>query len=109
VAWWPTPKAAKAMPEVAKGMNVALKYVFSRTLEAVHWSNTTLTKEDPAAAIARIKQSPGPARSWRSWRRPGNSTKHSCLCAPSKRDAVRSHADSGERGLHELGRSLCGP
>jgi dihydrofolate reductase len=60
VAWWPTPEAAKAMPEVAKGMNAAPKYVFSRTLGNAEWSNTTLVKEDPATAIARIKQTPGP-------------------------------------------------
>ena len=59
-AWWPTPQAATAMPEVAKGMNEAPKYVFSRTLDRAAWSNTTLLKEDPATAIARIKQTPGP-------------------------------------------------
>jgi dihydrofolate reductase len=60
VAWWPTPAAAKAMPEIAKGMNQAPKYVFSRTLDKVDWSNTTLLKADPASEIARIKQTPGP-------------------------------------------------
>jgi dihydrofolate reductase len=60
VAWWPTPAAAKAMPEVAKGMNAAPKYVFSRTLDSADWSNTTLVKDDPAAEIGRIKQTPGP-------------------------------------------------
>jgi dihydrofolate reductase len=60
VAWWPTPDAAKAMPEIAKGMNQAPKYVFSRTLASAGWSNTTLLKNDPATDIARIKQTPGP-------------------------------------------------
>jgi len=60
VSWWPTPAAAKAMPEVAKGMNAAPKYVFSRTLEEADWSNTTLLKGDPATEIARIKNTPGP-------------------------------------------------
>jgi dihydrofolate reductase len=60
VSWWPTPAAAKAMPEVAKGMNAAPKYVFSRTLEKADWSNTTLLKGDPATEIARIKKTPGP-------------------------------------------------
>jgi dihydrofolate reductase len=60
VAWWPTPEAAKAMPEIAKGMNDAPKYVFSRTLDSADWSNTTLLRDDPAAEIARIKQTPGP-------------------------------------------------
>jgi len=59
-AWWPTTAAAEGMPEVAKGMNAAPKYVFSRTLQTAEWSNTTLLQEDPAAAIARIKQSDGP-------------------------------------------------
>ena len=60
VAWWPTPQAAKAMPEVAKGMNAAPKYVFSRTLDQADWSNTTLLKDDPATEIARLKNTPGP-------------------------------------------------
>jgi len=59
-AWWPTPDAQKAMPEIAKGMNEAPKYVFSRTLDAADWSNTTLLKDDPAKEMARIKQTPGP-------------------------------------------------
>lgn len=60
VAWWPTPEAAKAMPEITTGMNAAPKYVFSRTLREVTWSNTTLLKDDPAREIARIKATPGP-------------------------------------------------
>ncbi|MBZ9738680.1 dihydrofolate reductase family protein [Mesorhizobium sp. CO1-1-4] len=60
VAWWPTPEAAKTMPEVAKGMNQAPKYVFSRSLKTASWANTTLLHDDPAGAIARIKASPGP-------------------------------------------------
>jgi dihydrofolate reductase len=60
LAWWPTPEAAQAMPEVARGMNAAPKYVFSRTLDKAEWSNTTLLKDDPATAITRIKQTPGP-------------------------------------------------
>jgi dihydrofolate reductase len=59
-AWWPTPAAAKAMPEVAKGMNAAPKIVFSRTLDKAEWSNTTLLKGDPAEEIARIRNTPGP-------------------------------------------------
>ena len=48
------------MPEIAKGMNNAPKYVFSRTLDSTDWSNTTLLKTDPATEIGRIKQTPGP-------------------------------------------------
>lgn len=58
--WWPTPEAAKAMPEVARGMNDAPKIVFSRTRNEATWSNSTLLNEDPAKAIARIKLTPGP-------------------------------------------------
>lgn len=60
VSWWPTPQATKAMPEVARGMNEAPKYVFSRTLKAAAWSNTTLLNGNPAQEIARIKRLPGP-------------------------------------------------
>ena len=60
VAWWPTQEAAKAMPEIAKGMNEAPKFVFSRTLDSANWSNTTLLRGEPASEIARIKQTPGP-------------------------------------------------
>src|SRR5262245_7606602 len=42
VAWWPTPDARSTMPEIAKGMNEAPKYVFSRTLKTADWSNATL-------------------------------------------------------------------
>jgi dihydrofolate reductase len=57
---WPTAETMKAMPEIAKGMNEAPKYVFSRTLDRADWANTTLLKGDPATEIARIKQTPGP-------------------------------------------------
>jgi dihydrofolate reductase len=60
VAWWPTQEAAKAMPEIAKGMNEAPKFVFSRTLDSADWSNTTLLRGEAASEIARIKQTPGP-------------------------------------------------
>jgi dihydrofolate reductase len=59
-AWWPTEAASKAMPEVAKGMNEAAKYVFSRTLQRASWSNTEVLRGDPAAEMARIKQESGP-------------------------------------------------
>ena len=59
-AWWPSPAAATAMPDISRGMNQAPKYVFSRTLDSADWSNTTLLRGDPAAEIERIKQTPGP-------------------------------------------------
>jgi len=55
-AWWPTEEAAKSMPEVAKAMNEARKYVFSRALQKADWSNTEILRADPAAEMARIKQ-----------------------------------------------------
>jgi len=42
VSFWPTPAAAQQMPEVAKGMNSAKKYVLSRTLRGSSWNNTTV-------------------------------------------------------------------
>ncbi|HZP20915.1 MAG TPA: dihydrofolate reductase family protein [Bauldia sp.] len=59
-AWWPSKDAARAMPEVAKGMNAAPKYVFSLTLSKADWANTTLLKSDPAKEIARLKKTAGP-------------------------------------------------
>jgi len=59
-AWWPTPAAAQAMPEVAARMNGASKVVFSRTMTSAAWQNTTLIAEDAVAAIRRMKEEPGP-------------------------------------------------
>lgn len=59
-AWWPTPAAAKAMPEVAAQMNALPKIVFSRTLTSADWNNTTLIKNDLVGTIRRMKAEPGP-------------------------------------------------
>jgi dihydrofolate reductase len=59
-AWWPTPMAAQAMPEVAARMNAMPKVVFSRTLTSANWSNTTLVNVDLIAAVRRMKGEPGP-------------------------------------------------
>lgn len=59
-AWWPTPMAAKAMPEVAAGMNAMPKIVFSRTMTSAVWSNTTLVKDDVVGAVRRMKDGKGP-------------------------------------------------
>ena len=59
-AWWPTPMAAQAMPEVAARMNAAPKVVFSRTMASAGWRNTTLIEEDAVGAVRRMKQEPGP-------------------------------------------------
>lgn len=59
-AWEPTPMAAQAMPEVAARMNAMPKMVFSRTLRAAAWSNTTLVHDDVVAAVRRLKRTCGP-------------------------------------------------
>ncbi len=59
-AWWPTPEAAKAMPEVAAQMNTLPKIVFSRTLSSADWNNTTLVRGDIVGTIRRMKAEPGP-------------------------------------------------
>lgn len=59
-AWWPTPMAAKAMPEVAARMNAMPKLVFSRTLGSVDWTNTNLVKDDLIRTIRRLKREAGP-------------------------------------------------
>jgi dihydrofolate reductase len=59
-AFWPTPQAAQMLPEVAAGMNAKHKMVFSRTLDSVAWQNTTLVKDDLAAAVRQLKRQPGP-------------------------------------------------
>jgi hypothetical protein len=52
-AFWPTPAAAQMMPQVAKGMNAARKYVFSRSLKSADWANTVILDADPAQEMAR--------------------------------------------------------
>jgi len=58
--FWPTPQAAAAMPDVAKGMNQARKYVFSHSLQKTDWANTTILSGDPVSEITRMKQENGP-------------------------------------------------
>jgi len=55
-SYWPTPQASKNDPVVAEGMNRLLKFVFSRTLDKVSWSNTKLLKGDLATEVRRLKQ-----------------------------------------------------
>lgn len=59
-AWWPTPMAAQAMPEVAAGMNTKPKVVFSRTMASADWNNTTLVKDDAVETVRRWKAEEGP-------------------------------------------------
>ena len=58
-AFWPTAAAAAQLPDVAKGMNAARKYVASRTIEP-RWQNTHLLKGDLAAAVRELKAGDGP-------------------------------------------------
>ena len=57
--FWPTPMAAQMMPEVARGMNAARKYVFSHSLTKADWANTVILNGDPAQEVARLKQEGG--------------------------------------------------
>src|SRR5579872_1677159 len=57
-SYWPTPLAAQQMPAIAARMNNFRKVVFSRTLTSATWQNTTLVKEDLAAAVRKRKQEP---------------------------------------------------
>ncbi len=55
-AYWPV-KAVEQ--DYAGRMNKIPKYVFSRTLKDVEWSNTTLVKRDTMEEIEYLKNSPG--------------------------------------------------
>jgi dihydrofolate reductase len=58
--FWPTREARKTMPVVAKQMNEMPKVVFSKTLDKVSWSNTSLVKGDPATEMRKMKKEAGP-------------------------------------------------
>ena len=58
-AFWPTPLAAKQMPEVAKRMNAARKYLASRTLQPTGF-NTHLLEGDLPSAVRKLKATKGP-------------------------------------------------
>lgn len=58
-AFWPTPQAAQAFPEVAVGMNKAEKIVFSRTLDKADWNNTRIIKDNIVDEVRKLKQMPG--------------------------------------------------
>ena len=59
-SFWPTPEAAKQFPVVARQMNELPKYVFSKSLDRVTWSNSTILKQDPATAVRALKRENGP-------------------------------------------------
>jgi dihydrofolate reductase len=58
-SYWPTAAALADDPVVAGQMNSIPKIVFSKTLDQVDWSHTTLIKGDLAQEIMKLKQEPG--------------------------------------------------
>lgn len=58
-SYWPTPEAAKAMPEVARAMNDRPKYVFSRSMTSSTWKNTQVVKGDVVNEVRRLKAEAG--------------------------------------------------
>jgi dihydrofolate reductase len=58
--FWPSPEALERAPVLAERMNRGPKVVFSRTLKKASWNNTKLVKGNLAAAVRRLKKSPGP-------------------------------------------------
>jgi dihydrofolate reductase len=57
--YWPTAAALKDDPIVAGKMNSIQKYVFSKTLDKLDWSNSLLIKGDAVSEMTRIKNEPG--------------------------------------------------
>ncbi len=53
--YWPSPYAIEGDPIVAERMNGLPKIVFSKTLNAVSWSNTRLVRSDMLAEVRRLK------------------------------------------------------
>ncbi len=58
-SYWPSPEALQNDPIVAGKMNSIRKYVFSKTLEKLDWSNSMLIKGDAVQELTRIKNEPG--------------------------------------------------
>jgi dihydrofolate reductase len=58
-AFWPQNESLQGHEEVAKLMNGAEKFVFSRTLDAVNWTGTRLLKGDLFTEVRKLKASPG--------------------------------------------------
>jgi len=54
--YWPQQPADNA---VAKTFNAAKKHVASRTLESLHWNNSSLLGGDVVAAVTALKRQPG--------------------------------------------------
>ena len=58
-SFWPTPMAAEQFPVVARQMNALPKIVFSKTLNAASWQNTTVVKGDLVGEMHKLKNGPG--------------------------------------------------
>lgn len=58
--FWPTPAAAQSMPAVAKRMNEATKYVASRTLGTLTWSNARRLEGSLVESVTELKRQDGP-------------------------------------------------
>ncbi len=57
--YWPTPAAVDDDPVVARLMNSAEKFVFSRTLQKAEWNNTRLIKENTVREVSALKSKGG--------------------------------------------------
>jgi dihydrofolate reductase len=55
-AYWPYQPADSP---VAQTLNAARKHVASRTLNTLHWNNSTLLRGDVVAAVTALKREPG--------------------------------------------------
>jgi dihydrofolate reductase len=58
-SYWPSPAAMQNEPIVAQRMTALHKVVFSNSLKAASWDNTTLVGGDPADAMRAMKQASG--------------------------------------------------
>ena len=58
-SYWPTEMAISDDPQVAGLMNRLPKVVFSKTLNAADWTNTSLIKEHVVEEVLKLKEQPG--------------------------------------------------
>jgi dihydrofolate reductase len=58
-SYWPTPAALQDDPIVAARMNSIAKYVFTRTLDQLDWSNSILVKGDAVLELQKMKEQSG--------------------------------------------------
>ncbi len=83
-SFWPTPMALQTNPAVAERMNALPKIVFSRTLDAASWNNTTLIKDDIVGAMrSRGCDSASAALSNTAWGFGSGPASTTCRCIRS--------------------------